>query len=251
MLLIVGLGNPGPKYERNRHNVGFMAVDEIVRRHSFGPWRARFQAQVSEGQIGGRKVMVMKPMTFMNESGKAVGEAARFFKIAAEDIWVFYDELDLASAKLKVKQGGGHAGHNGLRSIDAHLAKDLGKEYWRVRIGIGHPGDKAKVHGHVLGDFSKAEWPTTEKLIDAMADAFPTLVERGYSDFMSKVALILKPARHTGPDGPASSPSAKTASAGGETNIPAATAGDKDKNRIDSALAQAMAKVGLGRKNKD
>lgn len=249
MLLIVGLGNPGPKYERNRHNVGFMAVDEIVRRHSFGPWRARFQGQVSEGQIGGRKVMVLKPMTFMNESGKAVGEAARFFKISAQDIWVFYDELDLAGAKLKVKSGGGHAGHNGLRSIDAHLAKDLGKEYWRVRIGIGHPGDKAKVHGHVLGDFSKAEWPATEKLIDAMADAFPTLVERGYSDFMSKVSLILKPPRQTGPDGPA--PDAKPASAEAKTKTPPVTSGEKEKNRIDSALAQAMAKVGLGRKNKD
>lgn len=249
MLLIVGLGNPGPKYERNRHNVGFMAVDEIVRRHSFGPWRARFQGQVSEGQIGGRKVLVLKPMTFMNESGKAVGEAARFFKISADDIWVFYDELDLAAAKLKVKQGGGHAGHNGLRSIDAHLAKDLGKDYWRVRIGIGHPGDKAKVHGHVLGDFSKAEWPATEKLIDAMADAFPTLVERGFSDFMSKVSLILKPPRQTGPDGPA--PGANPASADAKSKAPPATAGEMEKNRIDSALAQAMAKVGLGRKNKD
>jgi len=251
MLLIVGLGNPGPKYERNRHNVGFMAVDEIVRRHSFGPWRARFQGQVSEGQIGGRKVLVLKPMTFMNESGKAVGEAARFFKISAEDIWVFYDELDLAAAKLKVKQGGGHAGHNGLRSIDAHLAKDLGKDYWRVRIGIGHPGDKAKVHGHVLGDFSKAEWPATEKLIDAMADAFPTLVERGYSDFMSKVSLILRPPRQTGPDGSAGAPGTKPASAEGKTDAPPVAAGEKEKNRIDSALAQAMAKVGLGRKNKD
>ena len=246
MLLIVGLGNPGPKYERNRHNVGFMAVDEIVRRHSFGPWRARFQGQVSEGQIGGRKVMVLKPMTFMNESGRAVSEAARFFKLNAEDIWVFYDELDLAAAKLKVKQGGGHAGHNGLRSIDAHLAKDLGKDYWRVRIGIGHPGDKAKVHGHVLGDFSKAEWPATEKLIDAMADAFPTLVERGYSDFMSKVSMILKPPRHTGPDGETADKTPPQ-----KPNAPPKGAGGNDKDRIDSALAQAMAKVGLTRKNKD
>ncbi|WP_425403351.1 aminoacyl-tRNA hydrolase [Hwanghaeella sp.] len=251
MLLIVGLGNPGPKYERNRHNVGFMAVDEIVRRHSFGPWRARFQGQVSEGQIGGRKVMILKPMTFMNESGRAVGEAARFFKLAAEDIWVFYDELDLAAAKLKVKQGGGHAGHNGLRSIDAHLAKDLGKDYWRVRMGIGHPGDKAKVHGHVLGDFSKAEWPATEKLIDAMADAFPTLVERGYSDFMSKVSLILKPPRQA--DKAEAHPQDKDAPADRQQQAPATVKGSEqdDKNRIDSALAQAMAKVGLGRENKD
>lgn len=251
MLLIVGLGNPGPKYERNRHNVGFMAVDEIVRRHSFGPWRARFQGQVSEGQIGGRKVMILKPMTFMNESGRAVGEAARFFKLTAEDIWVFYDELDLAGAKLKVKQGGGHAGHNGLRSIDAHLAKDLGKDYWRIRIGIGHPGDKAKVHGHVLGDFSKAEWPAMEKLIDAMADAFPTLVERGYSDFMSRVSMILKPPRHTNPDGSPTGPAARPAETPGDRNAPPEDGNGNDKTRIESALAQAMAKVGLGRKNKD
>lgn len=251
MLLIVGLGNPGPKYERNRHNVGFMAVDEIVRRHSFGPWRARFQGQVSEGQIDGTKVLVLKPTTFMNESGRAVGEAARFFKLAAEDIWVFYDELDLASAKLKVKQGGGHAGHNGLRSIDAHLAKDLGKDYWRVRIGIGHPGDKSKVHGHVLGDFSKAEWPATEKLIDAMAGAFPDLVARGYSDFMSKVSLILKPPRHTDRDGtPKDRPTDQPDPDAQPDAAPAHLAG-KDKNQVDSALAQAMAKVGLGRKNKD
>ena len=251
MLLIVGLGNPGPNYERNRHNVGFMAVDEVVRRHSFGPWRARFQGQVSEGQIDGRKVIVLKPMTFMNESGRAVGEAARFFKLSAEDIWVFYDELDLAAAKLKVKQGGGHAGHNGLRSIDAHLAKDLGKDYWRVRIGIGHPGDKAKVHGHVLGDFSKAEWPAMEKLIDAMAGAFPKLVQRGYSDFMSAVSLILKPPRHTTPDGtPIDGGSRGADTADKPKSAPAGGSGS-DKNRIDSALAQAMARVGLTRKNKD
>ncbi len=247
MLLIVGLGNPGPKYERNRHNVGFMAVDEIVRRHSFGqnsasPWRARFQGLVSEGQINGRKVLVLKPLTFMNESGRSVGEAARFYKIPAEDIWVFYDELDLASAKLKVKQGGGHAGHNGLRSIDAHLAKDLGKDYWRVRVGIGHPGDKAKVHGHVLGDFSKAEWPTMEKLIDAMAEAFPQIVDRGHADFMSKVSLILKPPKHEKPDaGQPGEPEPQITKPAGPTK----------EGRVDSALAQAMAKAGLNVKKTD
>ena len=194
--------------------------------------------------------MILKPMTFMNESGRAVGEAARFFKLSAEDIWVFYDELDLAAAKLKVKQGGGHAGHNGLRSIDSHLAKDLGRDYWRVRIGIGHPGDKSKVHGHVLGDFAKAEWPSMEKLIDAMADAFPTLVDRGYSDFMSRVSVVLKPPRHTNPDGSPAGPTEKPAAPDkGGAAAPAGTG--KDKTSIDSALAQAMAKVGLGRKNKD
>ena len=235
MFLLVGLGNPGPKYERNRHNVGFMAVDEIVRRHSFGPWKARFQAQVAEGQIGGEKVLALKPTTFMNESGRAVGEAARFYKLAADAIWVFYDELDLAANKLKVKQGGGNAGHNGLRSIDAHL----GKEYGRVRIGIGHPGDKSKVHAHVLGDYAKAEFPDTEKLLDAMAEAFPTLVERGGPEFMTKVALILKP-----PQKAAKEPQAKTAVAQQDTNAGA-------KQSVDSALAQAMAKVGLGPRRQD
>ena len=237
MFLLVGLGNPGPKYERNRHNVGFMAVDAIVRRHSFGPWRARFQAQTAEGTVGGEKVLAMKPTTFMNESGRAVGEAARFFKIPAENIWVVYDELDLALNKLKVKQGGGNAGHNGLRSIDAHLAKDIGKGYGRVRIGIGHPGDKSKVHGHVLGDYGKAEFQQTETLLDAIADAFPQLIERGGPEFMTKVALLLKPpSEKTERDQPAAAP--KQPKAGPTT--------EKD---VDNALAQAMAKAGLTRRN--
>ncbi len=239
MFLLVGLGNPGPKYERNRHNVGFMAVDEIVRRHSFGPWKARFQAQVAEGQVGGEKVLAMKPTTFMNESGRAVGEAARFYKLPADDVWVFYDELDLAANKLKVKQGGGNAGHNGLRSIDAHLAKDIGKDYGRVRIGIGHPGDKSKVHAHVLGDYAKAEFPDTEKLLDAMAEAFPTLVDRGGPDFMTKVALILKPPRKADRE-----EQAKTAA-------PQPGANPGGKQAVDSALAQAMAKVGLNPRRQD
>ena len=189
MLLLVGLGNPGPKYEKNRHNVGFMAVDEIVRRHSFGPWKARFQALVSEGRIGTEKVLIIKPTTFMNESGRAVGEAMRFYKLEAADVTVIYDELDVAVGKVKTKQGGGHGGHNGLRSLDAHI----GKDYWRVRIGIGHPGDKAKVHGHVLGDFAKAEWPTIEDILDAVSKAIPDLLQDGMSQFMSKLGLILKP----------------------------------------------------------
>ena len=247
MFLLVGLGNPGPKYERNRHNVGFMAVDAIVRRHSFGPWRARFQSQVAEGQVAGEKVMVLKPMTFMNESGRAVGEAARFFKLTADRIWVVYDELDLAANKLKVKIGGGNAGHNGLRSIDAHLAKDIGKEYGRVRVGIGHPGDKAKVHSHVLGDYAKAEFPDTEKLLDAMAEAFPTLVERGGPDFMTKVALILKPPQRGAEGQSTATEQTKTQPEKTGPNNPEA------RQSMDSALAQAMARVGLGpgRKNKE
>lgn len=190
MLLLVGLGNPGPKYEKNRHNIGFMAVDEIVRRHSFAGWRARFQAATSEGRLGNEKVLAMKPTTFMNESGRAVGEAARFFKLAPQDVVVLHDELDLAFGKIRVKQGGGHAGHNGLRSIDAHL----GKDYARVRIGIGHPGDKDRVHGHVLSDFAKAEEADLTTLVDAIAGAAPMLADpEQHNAFMTKVALAIKP----------------------------------------------------------
>tara|TARA_E500000331_G_C17225470_1_gene700105 strand:+ start:131 stop:754 length:624 start_codon:yes stop_codon:yes gene_type:complete len=190
MLLLVGLGNPGPKYERNRHNIGFIAVDEIVRRHSFAAWRGRFQALTAEGHFRSEKVMAMKPTTFMNESGRAVGEAARFFKLAPEDVVVLHDELDLAFGKVRIKQGGGHAGHNGLRSIDAHL----GKNYTRIRLGIGHPGDKARVHSHVLSDFAKAEEYDLSTLIDAIGDAAPMLADSNqHNAFMTKVALAIKP----------------------------------------------------------
>jgi PTH1 family peptidyl-tRNA hydrolase len=190
MLLLVGLGNPGPKYERNRHNIGFMAVDEIVRSHPFATWRGRFQAFTAEGHFGSEKVMAMKPTTFMNESGRAVGEAARFFKLAPEDVVVLHDELDLAFGKVRIKQGGGHAGHNGLRSIDAHL----GNNYARIRIGIGHPGDKARVHGHVLSDFAKAEEVNLSTLIDAIGNAAPMLANPDqHNAFMTKVALAIKP----------------------------------------------------------
>lgn len=189
MRLVVGLGNPGPKYERNRHNVGFMAVDEIVRRHSFGAWRSRFQGLTSDGDLGGEKLLILKPATFMNESGRAVGEAARFFKIDPANVIVLYDELDLAPTRLKVKQGGGNGGHNGLKSIDAHI----GTDYWRVRIGIGHPGDKAKVVGHVLSDFGKAEWPAFERLIEGISDRFELMAAGKPSDFMSKLSMDLKP----------------------------------------------------------
>lgn len=191
MLLLVGLGNPGPKYEKNRHNIGFMAVDEVVRRHSFGPYRARFQSLTAEGSLSGEKILAMKPTTFMNESGRAVGEAMRYFKLTPDDVVVIHDELDLAAGKIRVKQGGGLAGHNGLRSIDAHI----GKAFHRVRVGIGHPGDKNRVHGYVLSDFAKAEMPMFEKLVDAMAVSAEALGAREYDAFMTKVALILKPPR--------------------------------------------------------
>jgi len=186
MRLVVGLGNPGAKYERNRHNAGFMAVDGIVRRHGFSDWRAKFHGQLAEGRIAGEKVLVLKPETYMNDSGRAVSAAIRFYKIDPSDVIVLYDELDLALGRVKVKQGGGNGGHNGLKSLDAHI----GKDYWRVRIGIGHPGDKSKVTSHVLGDFSKAEEPVMESLMDGVAANISLLVagDRA-SDFMSKLVV--------------------------------------------------------------
>ncbi|MCW5699842.1 MAG: aminoacyl-tRNA hydrolase [Rhodospirillales bacterium] len=189
VLLVVGLGNPGPGYARNRHNVGFMAVDSIVRRHRFQPFRKRFHGDLSEGVIDGRTVRVLKPMTYMNDSGRAVVAAAGFYKIPPADILVFHDELDLAAGKVRCKSGGGHAGHNGLRSIHAHI----GPSYRRVRIGIGHPGDKDRVVGHVLKDFSKADDTWLVPLLDAIADRFPLLAAGDDAAFMSGVALTLNP----------------------------------------------------------
>lgn len=192
MLLLVGLGNPGAKYERNRHNIGFMAVDEIIRRHSFGPEREKFSARLSEGRLGATKAIVLKPQTFMNLSGQAVGEAMRFFKLAPGDVVVFHDDLDLAPGKVKVKQGGGHGGHNGLRSLDAHI----GTEYWRVRLGIGHPGHKDRVTSYVLGDFSTTERDWLDPLLDGVADAAPALapaLEDGSRAFTNALALKYRP----------------------------------------------------------
>jgi len=187
--LIVGLGNPGTRYERNRHNIGFMAVDAIVRRHGFGPFRSKFQGAIAEGGLGGEKVYALKPQTFMNDSGDAVGEAAHFFKIAPDEIAVIYDEIDLAPGKLRVKQGGGAAGHNGIRSIDAAI----GEDYWRVRLGIGHPGIKELVMHWVLQNFTAEDAAWVAPLLDAVADAMPLLVAGDAAGFMNKAALILKP----------------------------------------------------------
>jgi peptidyl-tRNA hydrolase, PTH1 family len=188
MLIFVGLGNPGSKYENNRHNVGFMAADAIARRHSFSPWSKKFHALACEGQIGGEKVLLIKPQTFMNVSGQSVGEAMRFYKLTPADITVFYDELDLAPGKLRVKRGGGAGGHNGIRSIDDHC----GKDYRRVRIGIGHPGAKELVTGHVLGDFAKADAAWLEPMLDAIAAEAPLLASGDESAFMTKVALATR-----------------------------------------------------------
>jgi peptidyl-tRNA hydrolase, PTH1 family len=199
MLLIAGLGNPGPKYQNNRHNAGYMAADAIHRRHSFSPWTRKFQAEIASGTIGGEKVLLLKPQTFMNLSGQSVGEAMRFHKLAPSDVLVLYDELDLAPGKVRVKTGGGAGGHNGIKSLDAHC----GKEYRRVRIGIGHPGDKALVHNHVLGDFAKADRAWVEPLLEAIADNAELLVKRDDNGFMSKVSLATQPARTIREDAPA------------------------------------------------
>ena len=186
-LLVVGLGNPGPKYQANRHNIGFMAVDAIARRHGFGPFRSRFQGELAEGVVDGARVLILKPMTFMNESGRSVAVAARFLKIPLDRLVVFHDELDLADGKIRIKDGGGHAGHNGLRSLHAHL----GPDYRRVRLGIGHPGEKDRVVGYVLENFAKSDAAWLDPLLDAVADNFPHLVKGDASAFMSKVALAL------------------------------------------------------------
>ncbi len=188
MRLFVGLGNPGGKYANNRHNIGFMAVDEIARRHGFGPWRRRFHGETSDGMLDGEKVVLLKPATYMNESGNAVQEAAKFFKLSAGDITVFQDELELPPAKVRVKIGGGIAGHNGLRSISAHI----GNEYRRVRLGIGHPGVKELVHSHVLSDFAKSDRPWVEALCEAVADAAALLANGRDSTFQNKVHLALQ-----------------------------------------------------------
>jgi PTH1 family peptidyl-tRNA hydrolase len=188
MRLFVGLGNPGAKYAHNRHNIGFMAIDEIARRHGFAPWRRRFQGQTSEGSIDGEKVVLLRPETFMNESGRAVQEAANFFKLGVDDVIVFQDELELPAAKLRVKVGGGIAGHNGLRSISAHI----GNEYRRVRLGIGHPGIKELVHGHVLSDFAKDDRPWVEALCAAIADNVGLLASGKDSTFQNKVHLAMQ-----------------------------------------------------------
>jgi peptidyl-tRNA hydrolase, PTH1 family len=185
--LWVGLGNPEPGMLRQRHNIGFMALDAIAHRHGFTPWRNRFKGVVAEGTIGGQKILALKPLTYMNGSGESVQPAAAFFKLPPEAITAFHDELDLAPGKTRVKKGGGAAGHNGLRSMDRQLGTP---DYWRVRLGIGHPGDKARVHGHVLGDFAKVDQPWLLDLLDAVADAAPLLAQDKPEDFMTRVALL-------------------------------------------------------------
>jgi PTH1 family peptidyl-tRNA hydrolase len=196
MWLFVGLGNPGPAYAGHRHNVGFMAVDQIVRRQNFPPYKKRFNAYISEGTIEGEKVLVVRPQTSMNLSGQAASEAAHFYKVPVDHVIVFYDEIDLEPNKVRVKTGGGSAGHNGIRSMDAHI----GNGFKRVRIGVGHPGHKELVHGYVLHDFAKSDLEWLEPLLDVIADSVGELVLGRDADFMTKVALKTRPQRERAPD---------------------------------------------------
>ncbi len=188
--LLVGLGNPGPEYAGNRHNVGFHALDRIAERWRFGPWKKRLGGITAEGDIVGHRVVALKPLTYMNESGRSVGEASRFLKIVPDDVYVLHDELDLPPAKIRTKTGGGHGGHNGLRSIDAHLGT---KDYRRLRIGIGHPGDKDLVSDYVLHDFGKGDRLWLAPLLDAIAESLPTFLDGNEAGFMNKVVRLTTP----------------------------------------------------------
>jgi len=189
MRLLVGLGNPGPRYAGNRHNIGFMAVDAIVRRHSFSSLRERFHGLTAEGTIDGEKVLALAPQTFMNDSGRAVQAAMTFYKLQPADIIVIYDEIDLPLGKVRVKRGGGAGGHNGIRSIDAHIGTDT----WRIRMGVDHPGQKELVKAYVLMDFFKEEQPQVQAMLDAVAEAIPLMIAGDDGRFMNKVSVTLNP----------------------------------------------------------
>ncbi len=244
MKLFVGLGNPGEKYRANRHNVGFMALDRIAERHGFGPWRKKFQGLVSEGSIGGVRVTLLKPETYMNDSGRSVGEAQRFLKIPLSDVYVFHDELDLAPGKVKVKTGGGNAGHNGLRSITAHIEND----YKRVRLGIGHPGSKDVVIHHVLNDFAKSDRIWLADLLDAVADAVPFLAKGDDARFLSDDARLT----HSEPEPPVA---ARKPDRPPEASRPPKASGPhpagERANKRQSALAENLKKWLGARKSGD
>lgn len=246
MLLLVGLGNPGASYAGNRHNIGFLALEAIARRHGFGPWRRRFQGELAEGRLGdapeGARVLALKPMTYMNESGRAVAEACRFYKLTPSSVVVLHDELDLAPGKVKIKVGGGVAGHNGLRSIASHL----GPDFKRVRLGIGHPGHRDRVHGWVLSDFAKADAAWLEPLLDAVAAESPLLAagtEKADGSFMSKVNQAVLPPKARKPAMPEAaaggSPAGTADRAGGRAPVPDAA----PEGLIARALRQARAQI--------
>lgn len=189
IILLVGLGNPGKKYEKNRHNIGFMVMDMIADEHSFPAFRSKFQGEFSEKKIGNQKVLLLKPQTYMNESGQSIQAAAKFYKLSAEQVYVFHDELDLDPAKVRLKTGGGNAGHNGLKSTQKHLGTP---DFHRVRQGIGHPGHKDRVHGYVLSDFAKADHKWLERELKALSDHLPLLLDGRGEEYMSKVAVDIK-----------------------------------------------------------
>ncbi len=244
MKLFVGLGNPGDKYARNRHNIGFMAVERIAERHGFGPWKKKFKGYAAEGEIGGEKVLLLKPETYMNESGQSVGDAARFLKISEGDVVVFHDELDLLPGRIKVKTGGGNAGHNGLRSISAHL----GNETLRVRLGIGHPGSKDAVSHFVLSDFSKADQAWLPDLLDAVAKAAPHLVKGDAARFQTDVARLLQ---QTNNDDVKANPAEADAAVRSPRPKPAGGPPGERQSKRASALADNLAKWLAGRKPQD
>ncbi len=233
MKVLVGLGNPGDKYRDNRHNVGFMAIDAIASRYEAAPWRKRYQGVASEVDIGRTRYLLLKPSTYMNESGRAVGEAVRFYKISPADVIVFHDEIDLEPGKIRVKFGGGHAGHNGLKSVTAHI----GNDYQRVRIGVGHPGSREAVAHYVLHDFSRTDRAVLEPLLNSIAQATPYLVSGQDSKFMNEVARTTRPSTARASDAKdvfpvraaAEPPKAKT-----EPYVDAQSAGKKE---LEPALA--------------
>ncbi|WP_105400931.1 MULTISPECIES: aminoacyl-tRNA hydrolase [Neorhizobium] len=236
MLIIAGLGNPGSQYAGNRHNIGFMAVDEIQRRPGFSPWSKKFKSLISEGELAGEKVLLIKPQTFMNLSGEAVGEAMRFYKLGPENIIAIYDELDLPAAKARIKTGGGNGGHNGVKSLDAHC----GREYRRLRLGIGHPGAKELVHNHVLGDFAKADQTWLSPLLDALADNAEMLVKAEDSQLMNKLALAVGAKPDEDKPKPEKKPVAKPA---GQSHIHQARSGGKPNLPTSGPMAEMLKKM--------
>lgn len=238
-VLVVGLGNPGGSYSGHRHNIGFMALDRAASANGFGPWRSKFQGEISEGRVAGQRVILLKPMTYMNESGRSVGEAARFLKIPTQDIIVVHDELDLAPGKCRIKVGGGHAGHNGLRSIHAHI----GPDYARVRLGIGHPGDKRMVSGYVLHDFARADDAWLTPLLEGFSDGFAKLVSGDDAGFQNVVALKAAP-RERRPQSAPKSGAPQAARAAARRPAEAAKNVEKalEKTSPDNPLARLLAK---------
>ena len=256
MKLLVGLGNPGDKYAGNRHNVGFMAVERIAEAHRFGPWKKKFQGLACDGEIGAEKVMLLKPQTYMNESGRSVGEAVRFLKVPIGDLIVLYDEIDLAPGKLKAKTGGGNAGHNGLRSISAHLEND----YVRVRIGVGHPGVKDLVANWVLNDFAKADKVWLSPLLEAVAGAASRLAAGDTERFLTDVARALDPAGAGSPDASRSKPARGAAphpnplpveGRNGERGKPPSHPAGERQTKQQSAIAENLQRWLQGRRKKD